>query len=111
MDIMFFLIRLPFFLIGAFLLLAIQVIILCIAIGLAPLVLPLAGAGWILMLVLVFIYAAFTNSSDAIASFLNETEKWINALWEEYVIGFVVEYPKMYVHLFKWLVGKTNVTK
>jgi hypothetical protein len=108
MNGLFFLIRLPFFLIAICILIAIPIVVLTFALGLALFVLPFGVAAWLLVVVLVFIYAAFTNRGDALTSFFKATWKWVNDLLEEYVVGGVRDYLKLYRELFKWLIGKNE---
>jgi hypothetical protein len=106
MNVLFFLIRLPFFVIAICILIAIPIVVLTFGLGFAFFVLPLGVAVWLLVVVLVFIYAAFANRADVLTSFFRETWKWINDLFEQYVVGAVRDYLKLYAELFKWLIGK-----
>jgi len=110
MDVIFFLIRLPFFVIGIALLLAIGIVVSVLVLGFVPCVLPLALAVWLLLLLLAVINAAFTNRTDALTSFFKETQKWISDLTDEYVIRSVGDYLKLYGELFRWLIRPREET-
>jgi len=110
MDVVFFFIRLPFFLVGVFFLLLIGMLILCVAIGLAPLVLPLVAAVWLFVLLpLNIIHAAFTNRADELTSFFEKTGEWIVDVLKQTING-IGDYFNSYVGMFRWLIGSNKLS-
>lgn len=104
MDAIFFLIRLPFFLIGVAFLVALPVVLCTLVIVCAPCVLPLAIVVWLVLLALASVLAAFENRSDTLTDFFKGTGSLVNALWEPFAES-VKHYPESFVALFDWLVG------
>lgn len=106
MDVILLFIRLPFFLAGLFLLAALGVVVACMAIGLAPLVLALAAAVWLLLLLpFKLIHAAFTNRPDLLNAFFKQTADYVTDVCKRDVAGAVRDYLRSYEKLSGWLMG------
>jgi hypothetical protein len=95
MNVVFFLVRLVFFMIGILLLF----VPVALALELAPLILLLALGLWLVMFVLVCIGAAFENSAEGIPAFIWGTGEVIR----EYSLPCIRLYFKAYKDLWKWL--------
>jgi hypothetical protein len=110
MSAIFFLIRIPIFLIALLVLLAVGVIGTCFTVCFG---LPLAlGAGmiWAFILApLAFIFAAVENKPETFKSFLKESEEWFTEVFETMVLPIFTTYLNAYPSLFKWLVGESPV--
>src|ERR1041385_4118144 len=99
MNVIFFLVRLLFFIIGIFLLFLAGATVVALALGLAPLIVPLALGLWLVAFVLVFIGAAFENSAESIPSFIWATGQ----VMMEYSLPCIELYFKAYKDLWRWL--------
>jgi hypothetical protein len=99
MNALFFLIRLPLFLVGLFFLLLIGAIVFVLALGLGIFLVPLALGIWLILLVFAFIGAAFANSTEGMNEFFKLSGEFIT----EICIPPVLAYLSYYRDLFKWL--------
>jgi hypothetical protein len=104
MDAILCLIRLPLFLIGCALLLIFPIVGCVLVVGLAPCVLPLAFAIWLVFLAFHALIAAVENDSKVLADFFADTAKAISGLVDPY-LELIANYPRSFVSLFEWFVG------
>jgi hypothetical protein len=105
MTFLFFLIRFPFFVAGAVLLLAVGIIALDIGLILGFVILAFGVPFW---LVILFpgsiIAAAFSNDPQVIVSFLRWTRNEVIGEAIKWIRATATDYFKAYIDLGKWLV-------
>jgi hypothetical protein len=108
MDMIFLLLRLPFFLLGIAGLLWVGALVAALALGLGPYAVIFVVGFWLLVLVPVnFLLAAFKNDFEHFQSFLRDSVLWVKKLVDQ-VWPYIRNYFTCFQILLNWLMGGTK---